>query len=58
MSALEFIPLLHGVELYGLEYMLQCLGTEWHLPELAFYGGGVSLYGVSLHAGSLFFSLA
>lgn len=50
LGASAFIPLLHGVQLYGLEYMLQYSGMKWYLLELVFYGGGVSLYGVSLHA--------
>ncbi|OBT76498.1 hypothetical protein VF21_03947 [Pseudogymnoascus sp. 05NY08] len=40
-----FIPILHGVQLYGLEYMLQYSGMKWYLLELVFYGGGASLYG-------------
>ena len=50
LGASAFIPLLHGVQLYGLEYMLQYSGMKWYLLELDFYSGGVSLYGVSLHA--------
>ena len=50
LGASAVIPLLHGVQLYGLEYMLQYSGMKWYLLELALYGGGVSLYGVSLHA--------
>lgn len=55
LGASAFIPLLHGVQLYGLEYMLQYSGMKWYLLELVFYGGGVSLYGVSLHARCPFF---
>ncbi|EED11851.1 adiponectin receptor, putative [Talaromyces stipitatus ATCC 10500] len=40
----SFIPLLHGVQRYGLEYMLQYLGMKWYLLELTFYGIGVSVY--------------
>ncbi|KAI1821704.1 hemolysin-III protein [Xylaria intraflava] len=45
LGASAFVPLLHGVQLYGLEYMLQYSGMKWYLLELVFYGGGVSLYG-------------
>lgn len=44
-GASSFIPLLHGVQRYGLEYMLQYSGMKWYLVELTFYGTGVSLYG-------------
>ena len=50
MGASSFIPLLHGVQRYGLEYMLQYSGIKWYLLELTFYGTGVSLYAVSLYA--------
>jgi len=43
-GASSFIPLLHGVQRYGLEYMLQYSGMKWYLLELAFYFTGVSLY--------------
>ncbi|KAK1255264.1 hypothetical protein MKX08_009259, partial [Trichoderma sp. CBMAI-0020] len=43
-GASSFIPLLHGVQRYGLEYMLQYSGIKWYLLELTFYGTGVSLY--------------
>ncbi|KAK3373930.1 hemolysin-III protein [Lasiosphaeria ovina] len=43
-GASSFIPLLHGVQRYGLEYMLQYSGMKWYLLELVFYGAGVSLY--------------
>jgi adiponectin receptor len=46
LGASSFIPLLHGVQLYGLEYMLRYSGMKWYLLELAFYGGGVGLYAV------------
>lgn len=49
LGASSFVPLLHGVQLYGLEYMMQYSGMNWYLLELAFYGGGVGLYGVSPH---------
>ncbi|KAK8118332.1 uncharacterized protein PG998_002958 [Apiospora kogelbergensis] len=49
-GASSFIPLLHGVQRYGLEYMLQYSGMKWYLLELTFYGTGVSLYAVSLYA--------
>lgn len=47
LGASAFVPLLHGVQRYGLEYMLQYSGMKWYLLELALYGGGVGLYGVS-----------
>ena len=50
LGASSFIPLLHGVQLYGLEYMLQYAGMKWYLIELVFYGGGIGLYAVCLHA--------
>lgn len=50
LGASSFIPLLHGVQLYELEDMLQYAGMKWYLIELGFYGGGVGLYAVSLHA--------
>ena len=50
LGASALIPLLHRVQLYGLKYMLQYSGIKWYLLELVLYGGGVSLYGVSLHA--------
>ncbi|KAF3481875.1 uncharacterized protein GIQ15_04634 [Arthroderma uncinatum] len=40
LGASAFIPLLHGVQLYGLEYMLQYSGMKWYLLELVLYGGG------------------
>ncbi|UKZ59265.1 uncharacterized protein TrAtP1_000584 [Trichoderma atroviride] len=40
----SFIPLLHGVQRYGLTYMLQYSGMKWYLLELTFYGTGVTLY--------------
>ncbi|KAE8399987.1 hemolysin-III protein [Aspergillus pseudonomiae] len=43
-GASSFIPLLHGVQRYGLEYMLQYSGMKWYLLELTFYGTGVGLY--------------
>ncbi|GAB1194770.1 hypothetical protein APSETT444_004020 [Aspergillus pseudonomiae] len=43
-GASSFIPLLHGVQRYGLEYMLQYSGIKWYLLELTFYGTGVGLY--------------
>ncbi|OKL59122.1 hypothetical protein UA08_05966 [Talaromyces atroroseus] len=44
LGASAFIPLLHGVQLYGLEYMLQYSGMKWYLLELVLYGGGAGLY--------------
>lgn len=48
-GASSFIPLLHGTQRYGLEYMLQYSGMKWYLLELIFYGSGVCLYAVCLH---------
>ena len=56
-GASSFIPLLHGVQRYGLEYMLQYSGMKWYLIELTFYGTGVCLYGVCLHAHHVFRAL-
>ncbi|PYI19519.1 hemolysin-III protein [Aspergillus violaceofuscus CBS 115571] len=39
----SFIPWLHGVQRYGLGYMLQYSGMRWYLLELSLYGIGVSL---------------
>ncbi|KAF2230030.1 mPR-like GPCR protein [Viridothelium virens] len=44
MGASAFIPLLHGVYLYGFEYMLYYSGMKRYLLELFFYGGGCNLY--------------
>jgi adiponectin receptor len=49
LGSSSLIPLLHGIQWYGLEYMLQYSGLKWYLLELAFYGGGVGLYAVCLH---------
>lgn len=46
LSASAFIPLLHGVQVYGLEYMLKYSGMKWYLVELLLYGGGCGLYAV------------
>ncbi|KAJ5771467.1 uncharacterized protein N7511_003518 [Penicillium nucicola] len=43
-GASSLIPLLHGVQRYGLEYMLQYSGMKLYLLELTFYFIGVSLY--------------
>jgi adiponectin receptor len=45
-----FIILLHGVALYGTDYMLKYAGMKWYLIELALYGAGAAIYAVSLHA--------
>ncbi|KAF5875513.1 putative hemolysin-iii channel protein izh2 protein [Botrytis fragariae] len=47
-GASSSIPLLHGVQRYGLEYMLQYAGMKWYLLELSFYGAGVSLYALRI----------
>lgn len=49
-----FIPLLHGVRRYGLEYMLQYAGVKWYLLELTSYVIEVSLYAVCLHSHRMF----
>lgn len=49
-GASSFIPLLHGTQRYGHEYMFQHSGMKWYLLELTLYGTGVSLYTVCLHA--------
>ncbi len=41
LGASAFIPLLHAVQMYGLEYMLQNAGMKWYLLELALYACGV-----------------
>ncbi|KAG8664346.1 uncharacterized protein FPOAC1_013684 [Fusarium poae] len=46
LGASAFIPLLHGVQVYGLEYMLEYSGMEWYLAELLLYGGGCGFYAV------------
>ncbi|KAJ5461033.1 uncharacterized protein N7458_002585 [Penicillium daleae] len=43
-GASSFIPLLHGVKRYGLEYMLEYSEVKLYLLELTFYSIGVSLY--------------
>lgn len=46
LGASAFIPLLHGVQVYGLDYMLEYSGMKWYLVELLLYGGGCGLYAV------------
>ncbi|KAF5643221.1 mPR-like GPCR [Fusarium sp. NRRL 52700] len=46
LGASAFIPLLHGVQVYGFDYMLEYSGMRWYLVELLLYGGGCSLYTV------------
>ena len=46
LGASAFIPLLHGVRIYGLHHMLSYSGMEWYLIELLLYGGGCGLYRV------------
>ncbi|KAH8660125.1 mPR-like GPCR protein [Xylariales sp. PMI_506] len=43
-GASSFLPLLHGIQRYGLEYMFQYSGMNWYLIELPFYGTGAGLY--------------
>lgn len=47
------IPMLHGIQLYGLKYVLKYSGMRWYLLELAFYGIGAGLYAVSLCLSSM-----
>ncbi|KAF5231502.1 hypothetical protein FANTH_13363 [Fusarium anthophilum] len=44
LGASALIPLLHGVQVYGLEYMLEYSGMKWYLVELLLYGGGCGIY--------------
>ncbi|KAK7583140.1 hypothetical protein V3481_012434 [Fusarium oxysporum f. sp. vasinfectum] len=46
LGASALIPLLHGVQVYGLEYMLEYSGMKWYLVELLLYGGGCGIYAV------------
>ena len=46
----SFIPVVHGVHRYAFQYTLQYSGMKWYILELAFYGSGVGLYAVCLHA--------
>ena len=56
LGASAFIPLLHGVQLYGLDYMLEFSGMRWYLLELVLYGLGVTLYGVRWYIRCFLFS--
>ncbi|KAH7143203.1 mPR-like GPCR protein [Fusarium sp. MPI-SDFR-AT-0072] len=49
LGASAFIPLLHGIQVYGLKYMLEYSGMKWYLVELLLYGGGCALYAFSSH---------
>ncbi|CZT20872.1 related to membrane proteins, contain hemolysin III domain [Ramularia collo-cygni] len=44
LGASSFIPILHGVQLYGVEYMMRYSGLKWYLLEMVPYGLGVTLY--------------
>lgn len=44
-GASALIPMLHGVYLFGINYMLQYSGMRWYLLELMLYSTGVCLYG-------------
>ncbi|KAI8416585.1 hypothetical protein FOFC_02897 [Fusarium oxysporum] len=46
LGASALIPLLHGAQVYGLEYMLEYSGMKWYLVELLLYGGGCGIYAV------------
>lgn len=46
LGATSFVPMLHGVQLYGLGHMLNHSGIKWYLIELAFYGIGACFYAV------------
>jgi adiponectin receptor len=57
LGASSLIPMIHGVQLYGLKYMLKYSGMKWYLLELTFYGYGVGMYAVCLQACSLLYLL-
>ncbi|KAJ3498375.1 hypothetical protein NLG97_g1172 [Lecanicillium saksenae] len=44
LGASALIPLLHGSQRYGLEYMAQYSGMNWYLLELAIYASGTAIY--------------
>ncbi|KAK4068518.1 hypothetical protein Purlil1_13776 [Purpureocillium lilacinum] len=44
LGSSSLIPLVHGVERYGLGHMVQYSGMKWYLLELLFYGIGAGLY--------------
>ncbi|EXL39969.1 hypothetical protein FOCG_17419 [Fusarium oxysporum f. sp. radicis-lycopersici 26381] len=46
LGASAFIPLLHGVQVYGLDYMLEYSSMKQYLVELLLYGGGCGVYAV------------
>ena len=46
LGAMSFIPILHGVQRYGLQEMLQYAGLRWYLLELTLYGASAGLYAV------------
>lgn len=48
LGASTTVTALHGIQLYGLDYMLEHSGLRWYLLELAIYAGGVALYAVGL----------
>ncbi|KAF5986484.1 mPR-like GPCR [Fusarium coicis] len=48
LGAAAFIPLLHGVQVYGLEYMLEYSSMKQYLVELLLYGGGCGLYALRI----------
>lgn len=39
-----FIPLLHGVGLYGSHYMFEYMGMKWYLIELSLYASGTLIF--------------
>ena len=47
LGATSLIPLLHAIQRYGVEDMLQYAGLKWYLLELALYGSSTCLYAVS-----------
>lgn len=53
LGATSFVPILHGVYLYGTQQMLHNSGLQWYLLELALYGGSASLYAVRLSCSHL-----
>lgn len=50
LGASTTIPVLHGIQLYGLNYMLEYSGMKWYLLELAIYAGGAGMYAVGPRA--------
>ncbi|KAF5618250.1 hypothetical protein F25303_13066 [Fusarium sp. NRRL 25303] len=47
LGASAFIPLLHGVQVYGIEYMLEYSSAKQYLVELLLYGMGCGFYALT-----------